>query len=278
MPNDNQMDRMVQQMHAKADEMAKQAEYALKPKHDAMDKLSAHVRKGTFKAHPQADIFPMIEGKERKELLQSIRDNGIMQKLAIDKLGRVVDGRNRMACFIELTQAGEKVRTPEIVLVADKDVPTYVMSANIHRRHLTKQQRAAIIALTTEKMTPKESGKLGRDIQMGSAGHSGKPETPKSDKERAKEAGIGKDLVTEARKQPKEVLEKVVRGEAKMPAQRKAKPAAKSPDKELAEAIKTHSNKVRLVKIAFAEMTDEEKTQIVELALDWHASVPGNNN
>jgi len=220
------MDTMVQQMNAKSDAIADEYYLMNKPAYDAIAKLREFVANGEFKSHPQADMFPLIEGKEREELLQSIRANGITQKIAIDKNGLIVDGRNRMSCFIELRANGEEVKSPNIELIADKSIAPYVMAANIHRRHLTKQQRAAIIALTTEKMSVKERTKLAAETRHGSC-NSKNLELHKTDTERAKEAGVSVPLITEARKQPAEVLEAIIKGEAKLPTKAKAKPVVK---------------------------------------------------
>ena len=278
------MDTMVQQMNAKSDAIADEYYLMNKPAYDAIAKLREFVANGEFKSHPQADMFPLIEGKEREELLQSIRANGITQKIAIDKNGLIVDGRNRMSCFIELRANGEEVKSPNIELIADKSIAPYVMAANIHRRHLTKQQRAAIIALTTEKMSKAESTRLagkasGKVRGVSETNDSEKSESFKTDTERAKDAGVSQDLITEARKQPTEVLEAIIKGEAKLPTKAKA-PATRKPklDKVLAEAIKQHSDKLALFKEVWAALSTAERIEVCEITLDWHASDPDENN
>jgi len=272
------MDTMVQQMNAKADEMADAYYLMNKPAYDAIAKLREFIANGELKAHPQADLFPMIEGTEREELLQSIRANGITQKIAIDKNGLIVDGRNRMSCFIELRANGEEVKSPNIELIADKSIAPYVMAANIHRRHLTKQQRAAIIALTTKKMSKAESTRLAAETRHGTC-DSKNLESHKTDTDRAKEAGVSVPLITEARKQPTEVLEAIIKGEAKSPTKAKA-PATRKPklDKVLAEAIKQHSDKLALFKEVWAALSTAERIEVCEITLDWHASDPDENN
>ena len=278
------MDTMVQQMNAKADEMADAYYLMNKPAYDAIAKLREFIANGELKAHPQADLFPMIEGTEREELLQSIRANGITQKIAIDKNGLIVDGRNRMSCFIELRANGEEVKSPNIELIADKSIAPYVMAANIHRRHLTKQQRAAIIALTTKKMSKAESTRLagkasGKVRGVSETNDSTKVESFKTDTERAKDAGVSQDLITEARKQPTEVLEAIIKGEAKLPTKAKATATRKPKlDKVLAEAIKQHSDKLALFKEVWAALSTAERIEVCEITLDWHASDPDENN
>jgi ParB-like chromosome segregation protein Spo0J len=93
--------------------------------------------------HPSADIFPMLDDDELEELASDIKDNGLQQPLVIDALNgnpRLIDGRNRReAC----RRAGV---VPDYVLLDGQDPVAYILSANIHRRNMTKGQRAMVVA------------------------------------------------------------------------------------------------------------------------------------
>lgn len=93
-----------------------------------------------MKVHPAAELFPMMTEAELSELAVDIQQNGQRHPLVIFS-GLLLDGRNRMAaCGI----AGVKPRTE---VLAQCDSPTaYVISANLHRRHLLPAQRAACAA------------------------------------------------------------------------------------------------------------------------------------
>src|SRR5436309_287119 len=52
-----------------------------------------------LKIHPAADIFPMLDPKELQELADSIKKNGLQQKLVVTTDGVLVDGRNRYAAM-----------------------------------------------------------------------------------------------------------------------------------------------------------------------------------
>ena len=89
--------------------------------------------------HPAANLFPLleVESPEFGELVQDIREHGLLQPIVLCD-GKILDGRNRYrAC----QHAGVEPRFVEW----SGDSPTaYVLSLNLHRRHLTDGQRAMI--------------------------------------------------------------------------------------------------------------------------------------
>jgi hypothetical protein len=86
--------------------------------------------------HPLADIFPLMEGKEFDELVADIKAHGLREDIILYD-GMILDGRNRYrACLA--------ADVPPVPINGDKWIknPTeYVISANIHRRHLTAEQK-----------------------------------------------------------------------------------------------------------------------------------------
>jgi ParB-like chromosome segregation protein Spo0J len=92
--------------------------------------------------HPLANLFPLLEGKEFDDLVQSIRDNGLINPIMLCD-GKILDGRNRYrACLA----AGVE---PEFDVMSWTDPDkwmSYVAATNLQRRHLTDQQRVVIAA------------------------------------------------------------------------------------------------------------------------------------
>jgi len=89
--------------------------------------------------HPLAMLFPPMEGKELDELVKDISENGQREPITLYE-GKVLDGRNRYAACQKL---GIKPLTKEY---EDDHPKEYVISMNIRRRHLTAEQKRALIA------------------------------------------------------------------------------------------------------------------------------------
>jgi ParB-like chromosome segregation protein Spo0J len=90
--------------------------------------------------HPFGELFPLIEGDEFKELVASIKANGLRDPVIVHD-GMILDGRNRQrAC----RAAG--VDCDYRPLPAGQNPLTFVIDKNLTRRHLTNSQRAMVAA------------------------------------------------------------------------------------------------------------------------------------
>jgi len=93
-----------------------------------------------YTIHPAADLFPMISGDDMNALAADIEANGLQVPIAtLD--GQILDGRNRLEACTRANVAPTYQEVPE-----GTDSVKYICSANIHRRHLNDNQRAAIAA------------------------------------------------------------------------------------------------------------------------------------
>jgi len=92
-----------------------------------------------MQAHPLAELFPMLPQAELHELADDMVTFG--QRVPIVLLdGMVLDGRNRLA-------ACEFAQIEPIFVEYDGDDPlNFVLSHNLHRRHLSESQRAMVAA------------------------------------------------------------------------------------------------------------------------------------
>jgi hypothetical protein len=115
----------------------------------------------SLKVFPPADVFPMLTNDELKALADDIAENGLKEPLVIADIEgeeMLIDGRNRReACKIA------KVK-PEVRKLNGEDPTAFVISANVHRRHMTKSQRAMAVA-----MIYPEPGKGGRGKKSASS-------------------------------------------------------------------------------------------------------------
>jgi ParB-like chromosome segregation protein Spo0J len=121
--------------------------------------------KDTYTFHEAANIFP-LDDENIDTLAEDIREQGLEVPIELCG-GQIIDGRRRsLAC----EKAGVE---PEFVEVSPEDPIAYVLSLNIHRRHLSTTQRGMVAARAREmydkaaKERQKEGGKHGRDKQLG---------------------------------------------------------------------------------------------------------------
>ena len=96
--------------------------------------------------HPAAETMPMMDDESIALLAEDIKTNGqLMPILTIN--GKIVDGRNRlMACKM----LGIQAKAEEIADTTN--AVAHVISLNMNRRQLTKQQRATTAVLLIPKM------------------------------------------------------------------------------------------------------------------------------
>ncbi len=97
----------------------------------------------TYELHPLCTLFPRITGAEFDSLVTDIGRHGLRDPIVLHD-GMVLDGGNRYRACME---AGVE---PRFVNFGGDDVVSFVLSANLHRRHLQAGQQAAIVALATD--------------------------------------------------------------------------------------------------------------------------------
>jgi ParB-like chromosome segregation protein Spo0J len=100
------------------------------------------------KFHPACLLLPELSEQEYRGLVEDIREHGQRRAITLDEDGVVLDGRHRDRACREL---GIEPET-EVFRGTEAEKIALVMSENIHRRHLTTEQRAAIAAELSEKL------------------------------------------------------------------------------------------------------------------------------
>ena len=98
--------------------------------------------------HPAADLFPLVEGDELKELCADIKERGLQQPIVVWHDGSLLDGRNRLLACYRTNQ--------EVVLerYEGSDPVQFSLSANLHRRHLNAGQKAIVALKVRELLQP----------------------------------------------------------------------------------------------------------------------------
>lgn len=110
--------------------------------------------------HPAAALFPLMKGPEFGLLVEDIDEHGLREPIVMHQ-GLVLDGRNRLrACEI----AGKEPRFVEWDGVGSP--LAFVLSRNLHRRHLDESQRA-MIAARARVMFEEEAAERERAGQFG---------------------------------------------------------------------------------------------------------------
>jgi ParB/Sulfiredoxin domain len=147
----------------------------------------------TLKVHPAADVFPMMSDEELTALGEDIKKNGQMIPVLLwngDRSGPVlIDGRNRL-------EAMERIGIADDALVETfhcKDPVTHIITLNIRRRHLTKQQQADLIVAAI-----KAGEKPDQVEPVSKGGRSKVNPTKKKAVEAGKKAGISEATVKRA--------------------------------------------------------------------------------
>ena len=87
--------------------------------------------------HEVANIFPLLTGKEYEALRDDIKTNGLLEPIILHE-GKILDGRNRYTACL-----GADV-VPDYEDYDGGNPLGYVISKNLHRRHLNEAQRAAV--------------------------------------------------------------------------------------------------------------------------------------
>lgn len=107
--------------------------------------------------HPIANIFPLLEGIAFRDLVEDIRVHGLIEPIVL-KDGMILDGRNRLrACHA--AQVSARFKTYD-----GRDPVAFVVSANLHRRHLDVSQRSMIAAAISER---RYGGRRGSSTKVG---------------------------------------------------------------------------------------------------------------
>lgn len=203
-----------------------------------------------YGVHPAALLFPMMGEDELGKLADDIAANGLMEPVVLYH-GQILDGRNRLAAC---TLADVEPRFVEV----DGDLPSatiYVLSKNLHRRHLSISQCGAIGAEAVPLLQEEAKKRQGRRNDLSATATLGSKEPEVHGKATliaAKELGIGDETVKRAlkvKRENPELFEKIKSGEIT------ARAAANS----LKPAIAKEPKKTKAVSVPYDPKTDHQK-------------------
>jgi ParB-like chromosome segregation protein Spo0J len=170
-----------------------------------------------MKFHELADIFPMLGDEELAELCADIKKNGLTESVTVYE-GKILDGRNRARACKTL-----RIKPTTVEFTGD-DPLAFVLSKNLHRRHLTTSQRAMI----AEKVATLGKGRPQKNTENSVF----------SQKETARQFKVSEDSIQQARKVRTKAVPEVAKAveSGKMPVSVAAK-LADAPPEEQRETI-----------------------------------------
>lgn len=102
--------------------------------------------------HPLSETFPAMADAEFQALKDDIKANGQATPIVLHE-GKILDGRHRYKACTELD------KQPIFEEFKGEDALSYIISTNLHRRHLSISQRAAISLTLYDKLSAEKISK-----------------------------------------------------------------------------------------------------------------------
>jgi hypothetical protein len=132
--------------------------------------------------HPAAELFPLMSKDELRELADDIKKSGQVEPIAlytesVDKRGNikprpevsVLDGRNRLDArelFDEdLIDDFGQPYCRYVYVTPPTDPYAYVLSKNIHRRHLTPEQKRELIVKVLKAKPEQSNRQIAKQVK-----------------------------------------------------------------------------------------------------------------
>lgn len=157
-----------------------------------------------YQQHPLSAAFPGLNQDDFRALIDDIDANGVREKIVICD-GMILDGWHRYSACMELN-----VKKPPMMDYEGDDPVGFVLSKNLHRRHLDASQRAFAIAQLSDWQ--EKSGRPSHNLERIKSGKI----TGLSADKAAELAGVSEKTMRQARAATKaipEVQEAVTKGE-----------------------------------------------------------------
>lgn len=221
--------------------------------------------------HPLCSLFPRLSGYEFACLKLDIQENGLREPI-ITHNGMILDGGNRYRACID---AGIE---PSFMKFGGDNIVSYVLSANLHRRHLTPGQQAAIVASAQDwskaqsvgnpqwcNVAPLATSK-DRATQSGASIRTQKTadKIAKADPELAKSVGRGEITLPKAEKQA-------------FPKPENPTTPEESSDEDEYSEIDAKNDQIAalqdIVSVGYMDATEEEKEYAASLISDLRKQV-----
>ncbi len=131
-------------------------------------------------------VMPPLDDEQYKALRESIAEHGVQVPVDVDEAGRILDGHNRKAIAAEL---GMPCPSRVVAGLADDEARmAYALEVNVHRRHLTREQRRELAGKLREQGWTIRKIARQRDVSVGTAAADVRPASPRPQQRRVRAA------------------------------------------------------------------------------------------
>jgi DNA-binding Lrp family transcriptional regulator len=119
--------------------------------------------------HPAAELFPLMSEAELRELGEDIKKHGLTSCIVLwspacgSKEVCLIDGRNRLDAMELVGIDTADVIRPEEAAATHADPYAYVIAANIHRRHLSAEDKDKIIVAVLKAQPQKSNRRIAKE-------------------------------------------------------------------------------------------------------------------
>lgn len=135
---------------------------------------------GGYAVHPAASVFPLMEGEEFENLVESIRARGVIHPIVVlrasgsGQVDELLDGRNRLRAAAEARNRGVRVDVPVVEWTDDgRNIAEWIWDTNATRRQMTDDG----IAMASSAIWPliAKENEARREASKFTKGQSGNP-------------------------------------------------------------------------------------------------------
>lgn len=221
-----------------------------------------------FPLHPACAIFRRWSDEEYRQATESLSDIGQMEPIEIYE-GQVIDGANRQAAIWDAGR-GSEIRWKDVTneLVMKSITPEqYALAKNINRRHLSKSERAVMVARLLAKELPLKSDP-GEPVKR-------QPKRIKDKKPKKKVAEVVTKVAEEAKVSEstaklavqvvasgnQDVIDAVERGDVSLGAAREILVTGGNPETKAMGLLKKAEHSLAVVVRSIAQAQDESPSE-----------------
>lgn len=233
-----------------------------------------------YEIHPAAELFPTMSDEELQGLIADIKQNGQHEPATLWQ-GKLIDGRNRAkACEV----LGVDLQCCE--LDSDTDPIKWVLSYNLHRRHLTPSQKAMVAVKLKELLEPEAKERKSKGRPKDHVEKLPQDNNGRSRDKAAAAVGISGKLVDAAEKVTKkgtpELQAAVVKGDVSVsraakiadapPAEQASMidaPRQSNDEPALKRMIERESEKLVIARWLFDSCSEQQRAMVSVAWSDW---------